>query len=89
MTTSAIEKSQAWKDPSCIGAGLVENLLHERAYSLDHFEYDEQIKKAPQSGLSDGQATDSILRKANNLTSNKKTADFGRNDENRIKREID
>jgi hypothetical protein len=36
-TSQAIERTQKFKDPACVGTSLVENLLHERAFSLDHF----------------------------------------------------
>jgi len=85
VTTDAIYESQSWKDPACIGTNLVENLLHERAYSLDHFEYDEQKKQSSKSKLTEKEATESILKHVNDL----KKKQLESTDENRIKKEID
>ena len=60
----AIGNTQKFKDPAAVGTNLLENLLHERAYSLNHFA-SEAEHKTRTAKLTEQQATHSILKEAN------------------------
>ena len=67
-TTQAIQRSQSFKDPSGVGSFLAESLVHERAYSLDHFATEDDKEKEKTYKLTTKEATDEMMKKANSLT---------------------
>lgn len=67
-TTQAIQRSQSFKDPAGVGSFLAESLLHERAYSLDHFATEDENEKEKTHKLTIKEATDEMMKKANSIT---------------------
>jgi len=70
----AIQKTQSYKDPACTGSNLAESLLHERAYSLDHFASAEEKSSPKTQKLTTEEATEAILKQANRMTHKSKSS---------------
>lgn len=84
----AVIKTQSFKDPSCLGNTLMENLLRERAYDLDHFA--EQTEKPPVIKMSVQEVSDQVQKEARVIIKQKQdTKKLETNQEQKIRFEID
>lgn len=59
---NAVYNSQNYKDPMTLGNTLVENLLHERSYSLDHFKVSRE--RIAHTKKTEKQASEAMMKRA-------------------------